>query len=161
MDKSLSIEEAIKVSEKIKQEGKTIVLVGGCFDILHIGHLRFLKEAKKRGDFLFVLLESDEKIKEIKGKNRPINTQEDRAIILGALNIVDYIILLPLLKTNQDYDDLISKVKPNIIATTKDDPTKFHKERVGKIVNAKVVDVIGKVSDASTTRLAKLIAKEF
>lgn len=161
MNKILSIKQAIALSEKIKQRGKTIVLAGGCFDILHIGHIKFLEEARKLGDFLFVLLESDEKIKGIKGEKRPINNQENRVYLLAGLNSIDFVIKLPLLKTNKDYDNLISQIKPNIIATTKGDPNRIHKERQGGLINAKVIDVIEKISDESTTRLAKLISEDF
>ncbi len=67
MNKIISTEQAIKLSEKIRNEGKTIALAGGCFDILHIGHIEYLANAKKHGDVLFVFLESDENIKKIKG----------------------------------------------------------------------------------------------
>ena len=64
-----------------------IVLVGGCFDILHLGHVVFLEKAKKEGDVLVVLLESDEKVRFLKGKGRPVHTQSERAEILSALKV--------------------------------------------------------------------------
>lgn len=160
MKKVLTIEEATEISKKLKEQGKTIVLAGGCFDVLHIGHIIFLKNARKYGDFLFVLLESDEKIKEIKGKNRPINDQSDRAEILSSFYFVDYIILLPLFKTNIEYDNLIKAIKPVIIATTKGDKLKFHKKRQAKLVNAKVVEVIKNISNKSTTKLIKILSED-
>ena len=72
--------------------GKKTVLVGGCFDILHYGHLRFLSQAKEKGEMLIVALESDTFIRKIKNK-KPIHTQEQRAEILAHLNLVDMIIV--------------------------------------------------------------------
>ena len=160
MRKILTIEDAIKISKKLKEQGKTIVLAGGCFDILHIGHINFLKEAKTYGDYLFILLESDERIRKIKGKNRPINIQKDRAEILSSLCFADYVIILPLFKDNNNYDNLITAIKPDIIATTKGDTQRIHKERQAKLINATVVDVVKNISNKSTTRLVKILSKD-
>src|SRR4030066_2117530 len=103
-----------------KSEGR-IVLIGGCFDILHIGHVRFLSEAKGMGDYLVVLLESDEKVKELKGKNRPVFIQKERAEVLSALGSVDLIVLLPMMENDSDYLNLVMKIKPDIIAVTEED----------------------------------------
>lgn len=153
MDKIVDIKQAVLVSEKLKKHNKAIVLVGGCFDILHQGHIKFLEKAKKQGDFLFVLLESDEKITKIKGKNRPINQQRRRAEVLSKLKFVDFIITLPFFKADKDYDHLVFELKPDIIATTKGDPARFHKERQAKVLKIKVVDVIKRIPNQSTTRL--------
>ena len=77
------------------------VLVGGCFDILHFGHTRFLKKAKSFGDFLIVLLESDKHIKRLKGKNRPINNFMQRKEVLLSLKFVDKVIKVPDNPTNK------------------------------------------------------------
>jgi rfaE bifunctional protein nucleotidyltransferase chain/domain len=160
LKKVLSIKNAARLSKRLQQQGKRIVLAGGCFDILHIGHLHFLQNAKKRGDTLFVMLESDASIKKLKGKDRPINTQRIRAEILAALSTVDAVILLPQLQSNDAYDSVILQLKPAIIATTIGDPNRSHKLRQAKLVDGQLVSVIGKVADASTTRLASLLSKE-
>lgn len=144
-----TLSEAI---QKIPSD-KIIVVAGGCFDILHPGHQAFLKASKKQGEVLVVLLESDTKIKEVKGLNRPRNTQTIRAQNLAKLDIIDFIILLPYLTDNQDYDKMISSLKPAIITTTTGDPYRFHKERQAKLVNGKVVDVIERLPEFSTTNL--------
>lgn len=161
MSKIIKPEEAINLSKRFREENRIIVLAGGCFDILHLGHVEFLREAKKRGDFLFILLESDEAIKKIKGKNRPINSQEDRAKVLEALCDVDFVVKIPKLETDTDYDELISEIKPSIIATTKGDPFRKHKERQAEIIKGQVVDVIERKNRKSTSRLAKLISEDF
>ncbi len=135
---------------------KKIVLVGGCFDILHIGHITFLEKAKAAGNFLVVLLESDETIKKLKGEGRPINSQKDRAAILASLCMVDQVISLPVMK-DSDYDQLVTKIKPVIIATTAGDPALNHKKRVAKLVGAKIKVVTKQVQDRSTTRLLNLL----
>ena len=71
------------------------VLVGGCFDVLHIGHVKFLRQAKSFGDYLIVLLESDANIKKLKGSTRPIHNQKERKEVLEALKFVDKVIILP------------------------------------------------------------------
>lgn len=161
MGNILNLQQAIEISQKIKSEKKSIVLAGGCFDILHIGHIKFLEKARKNGDYLFILLESDESVKKLKGDKRPINSQKDRSQILSALKFVDYVILLSGIKESKDYDSLVEKIHPDIIAVTKNDKALFHKQRQAKKINAKVVSVIERVEDKSTTRLAKLISQDF
>lgn len=157
MNKILTIEQAAKVSELLRTKDKKLVLAGGCFDILHVGHIYFLQSAKKQGDTLFVLLESDQKIRQLKGPNRPVNTQQDRATVLASLKDVDFIIPLPHLASDSAYDEMISRLKPAIIATTKGDPYKMHKDRQAKQIGSQVVDVTEPLMNQSTTRLANLL----
>lgn len=155
MNKIITIKEAIKISEKIRKNRKTIVLVGGFFDILHTGHIKFLENAKKYGDYLFVLLEDDNKAKKAKGESRPINSQKDRAIVLSTLRSVDYVVLLKNMTNNAQYDKIIIQIAPNVLATTYGDPYINHKRRQAKLVNGKVMCVIHRIYDRSTTQLAK------
>src|SRR3990167_9728836 len=98
MAEILSVGRIAAFSKDLKKQGKVVVLAGGCFDILHPGHVIFLEKAKKTGDILVVLLESDQKVKELKGINRPVHTQIDRAQVLFALRAVDYVVMLPYMK---------------------------------------------------------------
>src|SRR3989344_6949176 len=157
MGKVVSIDKVVKVAKKLKTQGKIIVLCGGCFDIIHLGHIKFLESAKKLGDYLFVLLESDESVKKLKGKDRPINNQRERAQVLTALSATDYIVLLPIMKTDKDYDKLITQIKPAFIAATQDDPNISHKERQAKLVGGKIKIVTKRIKSKSTTKLARLI----
>lgn len=157
MEKVLTIKQAVDISKNLRDQGKIIVLAGGCFDILHVGHIHFLKEAKKQGNVLMLLLESDERIRQLKGKSRPVNFQKDRAFVLTAVSPVDYIVLLPLLKNDTAYDEMISRLKPAIIATTKGDPYKIHKKRQAKQTGCDLVAVTDHISNQSTTRLAALL----
>ena len=127
---------------------------------LHVAHVKFLEEAKKQGDALFVLLESDDNVRKLKVKNRPINNQKNRAIVLSSMTYVDHIVMLPNLKTNDQYDHIVTQIQPSIIATTANDPSIAHKIRQAKQVNGKVVNVLQRIYDQSTSRLARLINQD-
>ena len=106
----------IKKWQKLDQ---TTVLVTGVFDILHIEHLRFLKKAKQAGDKLIVGIETDRRVKAIKGEHRPVNTQEVRLEQLNHLEAVDLAFLLPEQFNSQEaWEDLIKQIKPNIYAVS-------------------------------------------
>jgi len=100
----------VKIVRNLKKQGKIIVTFSGSFDILHIGHVKSLEEAKKQGDVLIVLLNSDVSVRGYKGPKRPIISQENRAEMLAALKCVDYIVLFNELNVKK----IISKIKPNI-----------------------------------------------
>src|SRR3989338_863897 len=89
--KIINIKELKYIVEKLKKESKKIVTTNGVFDILHIGHIRYLQEAKKLGDILIVGVNSDSSTKKIKGPRRPLNNENDRAEALAALQCVDYL----------------------------------------------------------------------
>lgn len=157
MKKILDIKEAVSIAKKIKNKNKSIVLAGGFFDILHLGHIKFLENSKKYGDYLFVLLEDDNKARKVKGNNRPINSQKNRAKILSALESVDYVILLKNMTNNAKYDKIMVQIQPSVITATYGDPYIKHKDRQARLVNGKVVCVIKRVYNLSTTKLSKYI----
>lgn len=130
---------------------KKVVLVGGCFDVLHPGHVIFLEKAKGVGDILVVLLESDEKVKKLKGQRRPIHNQKERAIVLSALSCVDYIVLLPVMAGSNQYDQLIVKIKPDVIAVTQGYHNTNHHQRAADLVNAKLKIVTKMIGNHSTS----------
>lgn len=138
---------------------KKKVLVGGCFDILHIGHLTFLKKAKVLGSELIVALESDETTSRIKGPSRPVHSQSERKEILESIKFVDKVLPLPLMVNDSDYEDLVKSVKPDIIAITEGDTFKNKKELHAEKVGAIVVE-IPKIKNFSSTKVAKLIGLE-
>ena len=133
-----------------------IVLTGGCFDILHVGHVRFLSEAKKMGDCLVVLLENDKNVKKLKGKNRPVFIQKERAEMLSALGNVDLIVLLPTMENDSDYLNLVMKIKPDIIAVTENDPHIEKKRGQAKQIGGEL-KVIPSIKTLSTSALAKIV----
>ncbi len=106
-----TFEEIALLSEEFKKRGKKIVFTNGCFDILHVGHVKYLEEAKSFGDILIVGLNSDASVQRLKGPTRPVNPQDDRAYILAALEAVDYVVIF-------DEDTpyrLIEAVQPHIL----------------------------------------------
>ncbi|OGH11699.1 MAG: hypothetical protein A3B38_03350 [Candidatus Levybacteria bacterium RIFCSPLOWO2_01_FULL_36_13] len=161
MDKILNASKGVKAAQRLKLKKKKVVIVGGIFDILHIGHIRFLQKAKRCGDYLFVLLESDKRARIDKGSSRPINNQKERAEILASINFVDYVITLENTLTNEEYDRLIYKLKPDLIALTKESSTKQHAKRQALRLGAKVLEVIPRIKNKSTTKVADIISKSF
>lgn len=101
----------IEIINRIKAERKKIVFTNGCFDLLHVGHIRYLAQAKKLGDFLIIGLNSDSSVKELKGEDRPINSFEDRATLLSAIESVDSVIMFE----EQTPENLIKDIVPDIL----------------------------------------------
>ena len=151
----------INETEKLKKliEDKKSVVVGGCFDVVHLGHLVFLEEAKKRGNFLLVFLESDESIKESKGEKRPINNQKNRALFLTKLKMVDAIVCLPKMK-NDDYQNLLMELKPKIVAVTENDNNFEKKLKQAKLIGARLVKVTKMIPYQSTSRIVEIITQD-
>ena len=105
------LKDNIDIIKKIKAERKKIVFTNGCFDLLHVGHIRYLSQAKKLGNFLIIGLNSDRSVKNLKGKDRPINSFEDRATLLLALNSVDLVIKFE----EKTPENLIKEIVPDIL----------------------------------------------
>jgi rfaE bifunctional protein nucleotidyltransferase chain/domain len=82
-------------SQRLQSEGKRIVATNGCFDILHVGHVRYLAAARALGDVLVVGLNGDESVRELKASGRPVNREQDRAEVLAAVESVDYVVIFP------------------------------------------------------------------
>jgi len=142
-----------KDKENIKKQilNKKIVLVGGCFDILHYGHIKFLQNAKKYGDFLIIALESDKFIK-IKKNKKPYHDIMERSFILSSISYVDLVIKLPYFKNSKDYYDLVSFIRPKIIAITQNDPFYDDKEKQAKLVNGEIKVVSPVINKFSSTK---------
>lgn len=112
IDKCISIKETKSIINNLKKQGKKIGFTNGCFDLLHLGHLSSLKQAKKVCDILVVGVNSDESIKKYKGNDRPIQDQNTRATLLASLEFVDYVIIFN--EDNANY--LVDELRPDIIA---------------------------------------------
>ena len=93
--KIVDLEELSDRSEKLRAAGKRLVATNGCFDLLHVGHVRYLQTARALGDFLVVGLNSDRSVRELKGSGRPIMTESDRAEVVAALQCVDLVTIFP------------------------------------------------------------------
>ena len=105
------LKDNIEIINRIKAEKKKIVFTNGCFDLLHVGHIRYLAQAKRVGDFLIIGLNSDSSVKKLKGKDRPINSFEDRATLLSAIESVDVVIMFE----EQTPENLIKDIVPDIL----------------------------------------------
>jgi len=91
LKKLYSLPQLKKIIEEKKHQGKKIVLANGCFDLIHVGHIRYLRESKKRGDILVVAVNSDSSIRQLKGEGRPILEEKERVEIISSFYFVDYI----------------------------------------------------------------------
>lgn len=155
--KIISLSGLIRKVRTLKQQGKRIVFTNGCFDILHFGHVKYLQDAKARGDYLVVAVNSDASIKKIKAKNRPVIKQGDRLKTIAALASVDFVVLF----NENNPLKLIKALKPDVLIKGGD----WSKE---KIVGADFVESYGGnvatvnlVKGRSTSALIKKITRVF
>jgi len=155
--KIVSLEELKEIVKDLKSKGKKIIFTNGCFDLLHLGHVMYLQEAKKLGDILIVGVNSDDSVKQIKGDNRPILPEEDRLQIIAALECVDYVTSFSELTPEK----VISDLRPDLHVKGGD----YH---LAELPEAKLVEsyggkvvIVDKVKDRSTTRIINLISEKF
>ena len=141
--------EISTIVSELKSKRKKIVFTNGCFDILHIGHIKYLEEAKNCGDILILGLNSDKSVQKLKGENRPINTESDRAYILASLEVVDYLVIF-----QEDTPfELINLIKPDVLIKGGDYEGK---QVVGQNI-AKELKLIKFVDGKSTSNTIKRI----
>jgi D-glycero-beta-D-manno-heptose 1-phosphate adenylyltransferase len=147
----------ISALDKARRAGKKIVFTNGCFDILHVGHVRYLASARSEGDLLVVGLNSDASVRSIKGDRRPLVNQDQRAEVLASLACVDYVVVFD----EPDPLRLIQTLKPDILVKGADwgeeniVGAEFVKSMGGKIIRAKLVP------EVSTTRIIDRIVRRF
>ena len=110
MSKILDLPALKQIIDREKANGKRIVFTNGCFDVLHVGHVRYLKESRASGDILIVGLNSDSSVRKLKGDGRPVLDQKDRAKLLSALQCVDYVIIFE----DDTVDRLLIELKPHL-----------------------------------------------
>ena len=103
--------KTLSLLRKEKKKGRKIVFTNGCFDVLHVGHVRYLKKAKSLGDVLVIGLNTDASVKRLKGSGRPLNKEKDRAEVLGALAFVDRVVFF----SEATPERLIRAVRPDLI----------------------------------------------
>jgi D-beta-D-heptose 7-phosphate kinase/D-beta-D-heptose 1-phosphate adenosyltransferase len=149
--------DLVQITTKLRKAGKKVVFTNGCFDILHVGHVRYLTAARAQGDVLVVGLNSDKSVKTIKGENRPVVSQIQRAEVLAGLSCVDYITFFD----DPDPLNLIRDLVPDVLVKGDD----WHADRIigadfvkstgGRVVRVPVVD------GASTSRIIKKIVDTF
>ena len=108
--KILSLPALSQRADEIRRAGQRLVLTNGCFDLLHVGHVRYLQQARALGDFLSVAVNGDESVRSLKGAGRPLNSENDRAEILAALDCVDFVTIFPALRATE----VIKALRPAI-----------------------------------------------
>lgn len=141
--------EIIRISKELKSNNNKIIFTNGCFDLIHFGHVKYLEDAKKYGDALIVGLNSDSSVKKLKGDNRPINNQSDRALILAALEVVDYVVIFD----DDTPHDLIKKIKPDVLVKGGD----YKGKKVSGSNFSKQLKLIDFIEGRSTSRLIEKI----
>ncbi len=149
----LSRDSISKVALELKLDSRKIVFTNGCFDVIHSGHVHYLTEAKKLGDILIVGLNTDDSVRRLKGNNRPINNQSDRAIVLDALKPVDLVVFF-----DEDTPlELIKIINPDVLVKGADYKIEdivgagFVQQNGGEVATIKFVE--GKSSTSIINRL--------
>ena len=110
-DKIKKLKELLREVKKLKESGSKIVFTNGCFDLLHVGHLRVFREAKRRGDILIVGLNSDASVKKLKGPTRPLVPARERAELLANLELVNYVVVF----AEETPENLIRAIRPDVL----------------------------------------------
>ena len=153
LGKIVTQEEIISIVKAEHTKGKTFVATNGCFDILHVGHVRYLQKTKDFADYSIVMLNSDDSVKMLKGESRPINNENDRAEILCSLSCVDYVVLF----NEKSPAKLLEEIKPDVYTKGADYTMETLPERdIVKRNNIKV-EFIEFVQGKSTTGIINKI----
>lgn len=157
--KILTVEKMIDERARLKSEDRVVVFTNGCFDILHAGHVQYLTFARNEGDVLIVGLNSDASVKRNKSDDRPINSEGDRAAVLGALRAVDYVVIFD----EDEPKDLIAKIVPDILVKGSDwahyvSGREIVEANGGKVVLAEFLD--GRSTTGTIERVLSVYGKE-
>ena len=153
MGQRVSKSEIIEIVRNGQAKNKTFAATNGCFDILHVGHVRYLQATKALADFTIVMLNSDASVKMLKGESRPINNENDRAEILTALQCVDYVVLFE----EKSPAKLLEEIKPDIYTKGADYTIETLPERDIVLRNNIRVEFIKFVEGKSTTNIINKI----
>jgi D-beta-D-heptose 7-phosphate kinase/D-beta-D-heptose 1-phosphate adenosyltransferase len=155
ISKIIKLKDLLEKIRPFRKQGKKIVFTNGCFDIMHVGHVRYLSEAKAKGEILIVGLNSDKSVNNIKGGKRPIVPEDQRAEVLASLGFVDYVTVF----NEPDPLKLIQAVKPDVLVKGGDWSedkiigAEFVKKNGGKVVRIPIVP------EASTSSIIQKILK--
>lgn len=144
-----SFEDIDRIVKRAKEHKQRVVFTNGCFDILHVGHVKYLQEAKSFGDILIVGLNSDASVRELKGPTRPVNVEDDRAYILAALDAVDYVVKF----SDDTPHDLIKMIAPDVLVKGGD----YEGKTVVGTEFSKVLKLVDFVDGKSTTKTIEKI----
>jgi rfaE bifunctional protein nucleotidyltransferase chain/domain len=145
----LSRQHLIACASAERKKGNKIVLSNGCFDLFHVGHIRYLAGAKELGDFLIVGINADEQVKKLKGKDRPFTSENERAEIISALKFVDCVTIFP----EPTVEELIRAIRPDFHAKGTDYTTETVPERHIVRECGGQVAIVGDPKDHSSTEI--------
>ncbi len=153
--KLVSRGEASGIAEELRAQGKCIVFANGCFDILHVGHVRYLDGARAEGDVLIVGVNGDSGVKGLKGPGRPVLDERARALLVAALRVVDYVLIFP----ESNVETLLAELRPDVHAkgtdyTAETVPEKATAERLGIRVA-----IVGDPKEHSTRELLQTVRR--
>ncbi len=149
MGKLIDRKNIVAFINELRKDGKTVVTTNGCFDILHVGHVRYLQKTKTFADYSVVMLNSDKSVRAIKGPTRPVNNENDRAEILCALECVDFVVLFD----EESPQNLIAEIKPNVHTKGADYTVETLPEAKTIIENGGRIEFISFVEGKSTTSI--------
>lgn len=142
-------QEILQIVKELRDQGKKIVFTNGCFDILHVGHIKLLKEAKSFGDILILGVNTDSSVKKLKGPSRPINSQEDRIEVVASTEHIDYVVLF-----DEDTPiEIIGEIKPHIHVKGGDYTPEIMPESKAVYENGGEIKIIKFVEGKSTTNI--------
>ena len=157
MTRPLGLEEARGLASRWRGEGKRFVLANGCFDLLHVGHIRYLEDARALGDALLVGVNSDASVARLKGAGRPIMTAAERAEIVGALESVDAVVIFD----DDTADGLVATLRPDVHAKGTDYTAETVPERAAVLAAGGKVAIAGDPKTHSTRDLIRTIVERF
>ncbi len=151
MKKILSREDLKRRVKEWRANGEKVTLANGCFDLLHVGHVRYLHAAKELGGRLLVAINSDESVRALKGEGRPLMPAEERAEILAALTDVDAVVIFP----ESDVRALVREIRPDIHAKGTDYTAESVPERDAVLECGGRVEIVGDPKDHSATEIIR------
>jgi len=153
----LGLDEAARLAESWRREGKRLVLANGCFDLLHVGHVRYLNEARALGDALLVGVNGDDSVSRLKGPGRPVMTAAERAEIVGALASVDGVVIFD----DDTADALVARLRPDVHAKGTDYTEESVPERSAVQKAGGRVAIAGDPKSHATRDLIRIIGERF
>jgi rfaE bifunctional protein nucleotidyltransferase chain/domain len=153
----VTVDEAAVVADRLRAEGKRIVLANGCFDLLHVGHVRYLSDARRHGDVLFVGLNGDAAVARLKGPGRPLVPVAERAELLQALRDVDYVVIFD----DDTADRLVARLRPDVHAKGTDYTIESVPEAPGVRAAGGRVVIAGDPKEHSTRDLILTVVERF
>lgn len=155
-EKIVTLREAVDRVQHVRAGGRQVVLANGCFDLLHVGHIRYLQGARAEGGFLLVALNSDRSVRKLKGSGRPLMPQEERAEILAALECVDSILIFD----EPTVDSILLTLCPDVHAKGTDYTEESVPERDTVLSYGGRVAIVGDPKDHSTRTILSKIKGE-